>query len=87
MPSKFASKPGLVVEAHVVSEAEKILEAKLENGNDTLRTGDALLTHRGKQYIVRAGLWDALFGEAADEEPAAKGKTGKGGQHESPPPK
>jgi hypothetical protein len=80
--AKFASKPGLVVDAHVVTEAEKVLEVRLENGNDTCRTGDALVTHKGVPYIVRAGLFEALFGDASEQQ--ERPAKGKGGQHESP---
>jgi hypothetical protein len=80
--SKFTSKAGVVVEAHVVSAAEKSLQATLAPGvHDTLAPGDALITYGNakRQFVVRQELFDVLFGA---DDASSKGK-GKGGQQES----
>jgi hypothetical protein len=95
--SKFSSRSGVEIEAHVCSDAERGMQVKLELGNDTLAAGDALVTLDGKPYVIRAALFAALFDgararlglepdadpESEKETPAAKGK-GRGGQHEPP---
>ncbi len=80
--TKLKSKGGVVLEAYVVPDEEKELQAKVYNGgHETLHPGDALITVRGKQYALPAPVVDALFG-AADEEQSS-GKADKGGQQQA----
>ncbi len=97
MANQYTSRGGVSIQAHVVHEDEKELQVRVDGGNDRLGIGDALVTLQGKEYVLRAGLFAALFGPVAaveaapaaalpkdgDEPPPAPPKGGKGGQHEA----
>ena len=73
---KFQSK-SLRIEAHVVSDDEKTLQAKVGSGTEYLVTGDALVTlESGKQFKVPGPLFDALFERETEHRSGATSPEG-----------
>jgi hypothetical protein len=69
----FKSREGVAVDAYVVTAEEKTLQVPMGAGqHEVLNAGDALVKLNGKQFPLRAELFNALFA-ADDGETKPKG--------------